>query len=89
MQYKGEKDAADGYFPRLGLKISGTNGGTASGTDCVPPSPHTTQDQSTFTQSDAGSNYAWFAQANSIDVSQSADYLLVAALPISILQKLD
>lgn len=84
INYRGEKDAADGFFPSVGLKISTTNGGSVSATNCVGPSSYPLSDANTFTQYASGSSYAW-VQNNIFDVTvtQAADYLLVGAFPWS------
>lgn len=84
VNYRGEKDAADGFFPSVGLKISTTNGGSVSATTCVGPSSYPLSDANNFTQYASGSSYAW-VQNNIFDVTvtQAADYLLVGAFPWS------
>lgn len=79
--YKGDKDVSDGYYPRVGLKISTTNGGTDAGTNCVGPSSYLIADASDFDMSISNSSYAWKTNLIDVTLAQNADYLLVGAFP--------
>ncbi|MDQ6610158.1 MAG: T9SS type A sorting domain-containing protein [Bacteroidota bacterium] len=68
--------------PNYGLKISGSNGGTDAGTDCVGPSEYNLSDASTFYQATTSSSYT-FTVSNIFEavVTQAATHLLVGAFP--------
>lgn len=84
VNYKGVKHIDDGYYPSIGLKISTTNGGTASETTCVGPSLYSISNAATFTKGDAGSSYAWANDFIDITLSQAAEYLLVGVFPYDV-----
>jgi hypothetical protein len=79
--YKGEKDPQDGFYPSLGFKLSGTNGGTDNGTNCVAASSYNLSDANTFAQGSSGSSYANSSDLIDITMTHAASYLLVGSFP--------
>ena len=79
--YKGEKHSSDPYFGSVGLKISSTNGGTSTGTNCLGPASYSMTDEATFVHGASGSSYAWANNLVDANPTQNYDYLLVAAFP--------
>jgi hypothetical protein len=79
--YKGEKDSDDGHFPSVGMKISLTNEGTNSNSDCVSPQAYSIANANIFSQSVAIGTYGWKTNLIDVTITQPAEYLIVGAFP--------
>jgi hypothetical protein len=73
------------YYPSIGVKISPTDGGANSSTNCSPgPQGLSAATAAGYGQGSLGPSFAWTANLiNNMTMTSTQGYLLVAALPAS------
>ena len=70
------------YTPMVGLKLSTSDGGSNSSTNCTGPEPFPVSDEQYYSKGPLSTSWAWTSNLiNNVTLTQNYGYLLVAALP--------